>query len=548
MEVAGVRKNMKVSVIIPAFNAAGTIQNCLNALKIQQGIDPSDFEVIVVDDGSTDNTAAICKANKSVCLIQQEGPKGASTARNNGIKVAQGSLICFTDADCEPTPTWLSNLIQPFSDLSIAGDKGIYATKQKEWVARFVQLEYEDKYDLLHAQPRIDFIDTYSAGYRRDILVKNNGFDERFHYTEDQELSFRLTARGYQFVFQPEAVVYHHHSDSLYAYFRKKFWIGYWKTQTIRRFPERAVKDSHTPQVMKLQIGLMALLLGVTAVLPVTAVLESPLLPWAALIWFAILAFFILTTLPFVGKAWSKDKAVATMSPLLLAVRALALGFGTVWGVLRPKEGILEEKSGINGLPYLLKRGMDISGSIIGLIFALVLAPFIAAAIKLDSPGPIIFSQQRAGREGKPFTLYKFRSMKVDAEKALNDLIDWNDLKEPQFKLQEDPRLTRVGRFLRRWSLDELPQFWNALKGEMSLVGPRPESLQFVSRYDEQQRRRLMVKPGITGPMQINGRGMLPLTERVQFEVEYIENYSITKDCIILVKTIPAIIMGTGAF
>ncbi len=539
---------MNISVIIPAYNAEKTISSCLEALNRQQNIDPSEFEVIVVDDGSTDNTKDICQHFNNVTYLWQAGPKGASTARNSGLNVAQGDIICFTDADCEPTPTWLYNLSQPFADSEISGCKGIYASKQKEIVARFVQIEYEDKYDLLKKQSRIDFIDTYSAGYRRDMLIENDGFDERFHYTEDQELSFRLAAKGYQFVFQPEAVVFHHHSSSISAYFRKKFWIGYWKTQTIRRFPERVVKDSHTPQVMKFQIGLMALWLGVAFLLPVTAVLTPSLLSLTTLGWFAIFTAFLLTTIPFTKKAAQKDKVVALVSPCLLAARALALGLGTVWGLLKPKEGILEEKPGINGIKYTIKRMIDILGSLVGLCFTVLVTPIIAVAIKLDSSGPIFFKQTRAGREGKPFTIYKFRSMTVDAEHELDTLVDWENLKEPHFKLKDDPRLTRVGRFLRRWSLDELPQFWNCLVGQMSLVGPRPESVRFVSRYNVQQRQRLTAKPGMTGPMQIYGRGALPLNERVSLEINYIQCYSLKMDLIILAKTIPAIIRGDGAY
>ncbi len=535
---------MKISVIIPARNAEKTISTCLEALNRQQNIDPSEFEVIVVDDGSTDNTKDICQNFNNVTYLRHAASKGAAAARNKGLGIAKGDIICFTDADCEPTATWLYHLIQPFSHSEISGCKGIYASRQKEIVARFVQIEYEDKYDLLKKQSYIDFIDTYSAGYRRDMLTENDGFDERFHYTEDQELSFRLAAKGYQFVFQPEAVVFHHHSSSLYAYFRKKFWIGYWKTQTIRRFPERVVKDSHTPQVMKLQIGLMALWLGMTMLLPITAVFISTFLSLVGLAWLAVLIAILLTTVPFTQKAAKKDSHVALVSPFLLAARALALGLGTAWGLLKPKAGILEAKPGINGSKYIIKRLVDLMGSLVGLCFTLLVTPMIALAIKLDSSGPIFFKQKCAGREGKPFTLYKFRAMTAAAAQPQEHLIEPDNLKEPRLKAKDNPRLTRVGRFLRRWRLDGLPQFWNCFIGQMSLVGPRPKSIRVVSDYNAKQRQKLTVKPGITGPMQLNEREDLPLADCVSLEINYIQTYSVKTDFIILAKTIRAIIRG----
>lgn len=346
MEMGKTPKHM-ISVIIPAYNAESTIQACLHALNCQTGIDRSNYEIIVVDDHSTDNTAVICEQDESICLIKlrgHDGPKGASTARNKGLRAAQGNIICFTDADCEPTPDWLCNLIQPFSDPEIAGCKGIYATKQTELIARFIQIEYEDKYDRLRKQERIDFIDTYSAGYLREVLLDNDGFDELFHYAEDVELSFRLATRGYQFVFQPNAVVYHNHPNTFRSFLNKKFWNGYWRTQTVRRFPERAVKDSHTPQVLKIQIMLMALWLGVTAILPVTAVFAPTLLSYVTLIWLIVMFIFLLTSFPFVRKAWHKDKVVALVSPIILAIRSLALGFGTAVGIFRPNKDIFGKK------------------------------------------------------------------------------------------------------------------------------------------------------------------------------------------------------------
>jgi lipopolysaccharide/colanic/teichoic acid biosynthesis glycosyltransferase len=172
--------------------------------------------------------------------------------------------------------------------------------------------------------------------------------------------------------------------------------------------------------------------------------------------------------------------------------------------------------------------------------------PLIALAIWLEDRGPILFSQRRAGARGKPFLLRKFRTMHVGAERSLDDFLD--QLPEPMFKFREDPRVTRVGRVLRRLSLDELPQLWNLLRGDMSLVGPRPEQLELVERYSPEHRFRLRVKPGLTGPMQVHGRGELTFDERLAVELDYVENLSIGRDLRILALTPVSVIRGTGAF
>lgn len=527
------------TVVVPARNAADTIGDCVRALRAQT-MDNACYEIIVVDDASTDETGRVA-AEAGACVIWQEEQRGPAAARNAGMQAAGGELVCFTDADCSPTPQWLERLREALAEPEVVGCKGVYATRQRSPVARFVQIEYEDKYDRLSGQRYIDFIDTYSAAYRRDVLLANNGFDEIFPRpsVEDQELSFRLAMRGYKMVFQPEAVVFHQHAATLPGYFRKKFVIGYWKAQLVRRFPERGVKDSHTPQVMKVQMGLMALALLAAAATALTA--------WGGLALAVILLAFVVTTFPFVMKAWPKDRLVAVISPVLLAVRALALGFGYGWGVVRPQPGFSGTQSTIGGLDYVLKRSMDVTGGVLGLALTTIAGPLIAVAIKLDSPGPIFFRQERVGQGGKRFTIYKFRSMQHDAEEALEELLPLDELEEPVFKLTNDPRRTRVGRFLRRWSLDELPQFWNVLKGDMSLVGPRPEETRIVHFYNDWHRRRLSIKPGLTGPMQVNGRGDLNLDERVQLELDYIENYSLWRDLKIIARTIPTVMRGQGA-
>jgi exopolysaccharide biosynthesis polyprenyl glycosylphosphotransferase len=196
----------------------------------------------------------------------------------------------------------------------------------------------------------------------------------------------------------------------------------------------------------------------------------------------------------------------------------------------------------------LLKRGFDLVISAFGLLVTAPLFPLMALAIRLDSRGPAIFGQMRAGVGGEPFRLYKFRTMRVDAEERLSSVVDLDQLEQPMFKLNGDPRVTRVGRVLRRMSLDELPQLYNVLRGDMSIVGPRPEQIELVQRYRPEHRFRLAVKPGLTGPMQVYGRGELTFEERLAVELDYVENLSLAHDLKILGVTIPVVLRGRGAF
>jgi exopolysaccharide biosynthesis polyprenyl glycosylphosphotransferase len=195
-----------------------------------------------------------------------------------------------------------------------------------------------------------------------------------------------------------------------------------------------------------------------------------------------------------------------------------------------------------------MKRAMDIvvSATLLLLLSPLLIA--IALAILIDSGRPVLFRQRRAGEHGKPFKMVKFRTMVVDAERLLPELVDLASLEQPAFKIPDDPRVTRVGRRLRRTSLDELPQLFNVLKGDMSLVGPRPEEEAVVALYDERQRGRLAVKPGITGPMQVYGRSDLTFEERLAMERDYLDSLSLLRDLSILLRTPRAIIRGDGAY
>ncbi|NLT73713.1 MAG: sugar transferase [Chloroflexi bacterium] len=194
------------------------------------------------------------------------------------------------------------------------------------------------------------------------------------------------------------------------------------------------------------------------------------------------------------------------------------------------------------------KRVSDILFSLLVLVVALPLYTVIALAITLDSPGPVIFRQIRVGRGRRQFTCLKFRTMGTDAEARLAELKERNEADGPLFKMRDDPRRTRVGRILRRLSLDELPQFWNVLRGEMSVIGPRPPIPAEVEVYEPWHLRRLVVSPGITGLWQVSGRSDLTFDEMVLLDIYYIENWSPLLDLRILIKTIPTMLFGSGAY
>ncbi len=201
------------------------------------------------------------------------------------------------------------------------------------------------------------------------------------------------------------------------------------------------------------------------------------------------------------------------------------------------------------GMAELTKRGMDILLSGLLLIMLAPLFAALALLIYLESPGPVFFAQNRVGRWGKLFRMYKFRSMVVNAEKLLEKLKEQNESAAGViFKMKKDPRITRVGAFIRRTSLDELPQFWNVFKGDMSLVGPRPAIPGEVAEYTLDDRRRLDALPGITCIWQVSGRSNIDFKGQVRLDTRYIESRSFWFDIVLLLKTIPAVLFGKGAY
>jgi exopolysaccharide biosynthesis polyprenyl glycosylphosphotransferase len=202
----------------------------------------------------------------------------------------------------------------------------------------------------------------------------------------------------------------------------------------------------------------------------------------------------------------------------------------------------------LKGGNLLLKRAIDLALIVLAAPVLLPLAGVIALAVKWDSPGPAIFRQRRVGKGGRLFTTYKFRTMVLDAEARKAELSKLNEADGPVFKIRDDPRMTRIGRFLRRASLDEIPQFWNVLRDEMSLVGPRPQLPEEVALYEDWHQRRLEVKPGLTGLWQVLGRSDTSFDEMVRLDIYYAENWSPGMDLRIMLETIPAVLSGKGAY
>ncbi len=205
-------------------------------------------------------------------------------------------------------------------------------------------------------------------------------------------------------------------------------------------------------------------------------------------------------------------------------------------------------RSPLEGWQGYIKRAIDIAGALAGIITFLPFWLLIIILIKLDSRGPMFYRQERLGKGGRPFKIFKFRSMVVGADEMLPELAEFNEMAGPIFKIKKDPRITHVGRLLRKFSIDEFPQLINVLKGDMSLVGPRPPIPDEVEEYERWQMKRLTVPQGVTGLWQVSGRNLLTFEEMVRLDIYYIENWSLWLDLKLLLKTIPVVVLMRGAY
>ena len=289
---------LRVSVVIPTYNSAESLRVCLDALSAQDFPD-SDFEVFVVDDGSTDNTREVvesyAEAPANIRYWRQEHG-GPALARNHGTWRTSGRIVMFTDADCKPCPNWISQMAAPFEEpgSTVAAVKGAYKTRQDGFIARFAQMEFESRYRKMMKREVVDFVDTYSAAFSRTVFTELEGFDTSFPLAnnEDVEFSYRMADRGHRMVFNPDAVVYHHHPDTIYRYLRTKFGRAYWRMAVYRTFPEKMKSDSYTPQTLKVQILLAFLVLA--------GLLGELVVDRGFLIAACAGTLFILSTVPFV--------------------------------------------------------------------------------------------------------------------------------------------------------------------------------------------------------------------------------------------------------
>ncbi|NJN81388.1 MAG: glycosyltransferase [Caldilineaceae bacterium] len=318
------------SIIVPVYNGALVIERCLNALAMQS-VSPESYEVIVVNDGSHDLTAERVRAwsqnhpEFQLQMIEQENA-GPAAARNYGASIARGKILVFTDADCRPIPTWLASIQCPFDDdQRVVAVMGAYLSEQSPAAARFAQLEFEERYVLMSSHEKLDLIATYSAAFDRQVFLNAGGFDPTFPEAnnEDVEFSYRLSEQGYRMVFAPDAQVLHEHDTGWMQYARTKFSRAYWRTVVLLRHPAKAIKDSYTPQTLKLQI-LLAPLVPLGCLL---AVVEDSL----AWLWLAVP--FLLTTTPLTFFALRRKPSVAIWAPWGLWVRSMVFALGVAWAL-----------------------------------------------------------------------------------------------------------------------------------------------------------------------------------------------------------------------
>lgn len=428
----------KISIVIPAYNAADTLPACLEALA-NQTVPHHDYEVIIVDDGSTDNTAEVvqeliqhqftadCRLqiadseqnlqspisntqhstrNRSLTVSDQRSAvrlrlirqphQGQSAARNAGAKEAHGDLLLFLDADCIPAADWIERLVARLEVEGIVGVGGVIRTCQQGLLPQYVQLEYDERYARIAQHAYIDFISSATAGYERNTFLRVGGFDVTMREAEDTELSFRMVAGGHKLVFEPQAVVQHRHPESILDYLRRKFNYGYWRAKLYLRHPNKIAVDSRTPSSQILQI-LLVPLIGMS-------LLGS--LVWPSMWWMVLLliGFFLATDLQLLKRSWQVNARLGLLAPLLLFTSANAATAGLILGlahtVLRERE-----KAAVRAPRSPRAEGPLVARPRLPLQIAERRIVLIAVDLMLVNAAVLISLWLWALREPEPFTL-----------------------------------------------------------------------------------------------------------------------------------------------
>ncbi len=313
---------MDASIIIPCYNSENTIKECIDSIILDSQNTHHNVEIIAVDDGSNDSTRDILRSYKDVKYIYIEN-MGPATARNRGAETARGEILLFTDSDCIVQPGWIDQMLIPFlENRHISAVKGAYRTHQEEITAQFCQLEFQERYRFLERQKFIDFVDTYSAAFKKDTFWEIGGFNESFPYpnNEDVDLSYRMASYSKLMVFNPKAVVIHKHKTKAIDYFKLKFSRAFWRMVVYSKYPEKIIRDSYTPYSLKIQMILLDVM--------ILSLILSPFIKHAFSISIAAFGFFILSCIPFSVTGLKNSFSLFLVSFPMLFLRALALNLG----------------------------------------------------------------------------------------------------------------------------------------------------------------------------------------------------------------------------
>lgn len=516
-----------LSVIIVNFNGGTLLRACLERLA---GATPPGSEIFLVDNASADGSADDLEARfPGLRVIRNARNVGFGTANNQALQIAQGRSILLLNPDVLAGPGAIRtglDFLAANPDVGILGARVLLPGGRLDPPARRsfkTPATYLYKVlGLSRAFPRHRRFGRYYLSYLdehemadvdsvvgafmlmpRGVVEQIGGFDQRFFlYCEDEDLCWRARQAGWRVVYHPGVVVEHRKGSSTR---RRPFRTAYHWHRSLLLYHRKNIAPRY-PAIVNLAVyaGIGA---GLTASLGMAALRQAV--------------------------------AVASDPPS----RAKTGGAGR-WAMSDP----IGLRTPGTPLGRAAKRALDI---VVSAPLLVVLGPLLAAialVVMLGDGGPVLYRWRVVGRGGRPFTSYKFRSMVVNADELKPGLEAANEMSGPVFKMRDDPRVTRVGRFLRRYSLDELPELWSVLVGDLSLVGPRPPLQTEYARFTDRQRAKLAVKPGITCLWQVSGRNEIAdFDEWLRLDLEYIERWSLRLDLTILLRTIPAVLSGRGA-